>query len=63
MSFPPQITDSEWLETVSPTTLREGKMLAETTTEVAWNAPVFKGKVIDGARHFLVSLEDRKSVV
>lgn len=59
MSFPPQITDSEWLETVSPTTLREGKILAETASEVVWNAPVFRGKVTDGARHFLASLDLR----
>lgn len=59
MVFPPQIQDSEWLETVSPTTLREGKSLADAASGVVWEAPVFRGKVADGARNFLVTLDLR----
>ncbi len=59
MSFPPQITDSEWLEAVSPTTLREGKALAENASDVVWNDSTFRGRVSDGARRFLVSLDLR----
>ena len=55
--LPPQIPDSEWLESVSPTTLREGKSLADSATDVVWEAPVFRGKVSEGARRFLVSLD------
>ncbi len=57
--LPPQIPDAEWLESVSPTTLREGKALASAATNVVWEAPVFRGVVLEGARRFLVSLNLR----
>lgn len=57
--LPPQIPDAEWLESISPTTLREGKALASAATNVVWEAPVFRGVVLEGARRFLVSLNLR----
>lgn len=55
----PQIPDSEWLDLVSPGVLREGKALAGTVSSLVWEAPFLRGKVADGARNFLVSLNLR----
>ena len=57
--LPPQIPDSEWLESVSPTTLREGKALAPAATDVVWDAPFFRGAVADGGSLFRVALDLR----
>lgn len=59
MKIPPQIPDTEWLEAVSPTTLREGKTLADSAADIVWDAPLLRGKVADGARRFLVVLDLR----
>ena len=59
MMLPPQIPDSEWLESVSPTTLREGKALAPAATDVVWDAPFFRGAVADGGSLFRVALDLR----
>lgn len=59
MELPPQIPDSEWLDLVTPTVLREGKSLADSASGVVWEPPFLRGKVADGARNFLVSLNLR----
>lgn len=59
MMLPPQIPDSEWLESVSPTTLRESKALAPAATDVVWDAPFFRGAVADGGSLFRVALDLR----
>lgn len=59
MPLPPQIPDSEWLETVSPTVLREGKNLADNACDVVWDAPVFRGNVSDEGKTFSVVLDLR----
>lgn len=59
MSLPPQIPDSEWLELVSPTDLREGKALAEGVRDAVWEAPCFRGTVSDGETRYSVLLDLR----
>ena len=58
-ALPPQIPESEWAETVSAQTIRDGKLLAPSVLDVMWTAPIMRGKVAEGARRFLVNLDLR----
>jgi len=60
---PPQIPDSEWLDLVSPTVLREGKTLAEAATNLAWDAPILRGKISDAGNDFSVELDLRSRTI
>lgn len=62
-AFPPQIPDNEWRELVSPTTLREGKALAEAAKNVSWETPFLRGIVTEGARRFLVEFDLRSRTI
>lgn len=62
-AIPPQIPDSEWLDLVAPSVLREGKALAGTVKNLTWDAPFLRGSVADGARHFLVSFDLRSRTI
>lgn len=62
-ALPPQIPDSEWLELVAPSTLREGKALAGTVKSLVWEEPFLRGSVADGARRFLVAFDLRSRTI
>lgn len=60
---PPQIPDSEWLDLVSPTVLREGKALTDAAKNVAWEAPILRGEISENAQTFAVALDLRSRTI
>ncbi len=56
---PPQIPEREWAETVPVSTISSAKILIEKAASIAWEFPILKGKVQEGARKFLASLNLR----
>ncbi len=54
---PPQISEREWAERVPAQIIRAGIELADSAFDTHWTPPIVSGRVKEGARRFLASID------